>query len=72
MGSSRAPASADWNSVSAVASACRNLLGNPNPSSTIHAWPMQRPVIAALAWSLVMLAIFVPLASYLFRRKTTE
>jgi ABC-2 type transport system permease protein len=63
---------ADWSPVSAVASACRNLFGNPNPSSTIHAWPMQHAVLAALAWSLVMLAIFVPLASYLFRRKTTE
>ena len=38
----------------------------------IHAWPMQHPVVAASLWSLVMLAIFVPLASYLFRRKTTE
>ncbi len=63
---------ADWNPVSAVAAACRDLFGNPNPSSTIHAWPMQHPVLAALAWSLVMLAIFVPLASHLFRRKTTE
>ncbi len=63
---------ADWNPVSAVASACRNLFGNPNPSSTIHAWPVQHPVVAALAWSLLMLAIFVPPASYLFRHKTTE
>ena len=38
---------ANWNPVSAVASACRTLFGNPNPSSTIHAWPMQHPVAAA-------------------------
>jgi ABC-2 type transport system permease protein len=63
---------ADWNPVSAVASACRNLFGNPNPSSTVHAWPMQHPVVAAIGWSLLMLAVFVPLASFLFRRKTTE
>jgi ABC-2 type transport system permease protein len=63
---------ADWNPVSAVAAACRNLFGNPNPSSTIHAWPMQHPVLAAVAWSLLLIAVFAPLASYLFRRRTTE
>ena len=63
---------ADWNPVSAVAAACRNLFGNPNPSSTIHAWPMQHPVWAALGWSLLIIAVFAPLAAYLFRRKTTE
>jgi ABC-2 type transport system permease protein len=63
---------ADWNPVSAVAAACRNLFGNPNPSSTIHAWPMQHPVLAAIAWSLLLIAVFAPLASYLFRRRTTE
>ena len=37
---------ANWNPVSAVASACRELFGNPNPSATIPAWPMQHPVEA--------------------------
>jgi ABC-2 type transport system permease protein len=63
---------ADWNPVSAVTAACRSLFGNPNPSSTIHAWPMQHPVLAALAWSVLLIAVFAPLASYLFRRRTTE
>jgi ABC-2 type transport system permease protein len=63
---------ADWNPVSSVAAALRNLFGNPNPSSTIHAWPMQHPVVAAIGWSLLMLVVSVPLASFLFRRKTTE
>ena len=34
---------ADWNPVSAVTAAARHLWGNPNPSATIHAWPMQQP-----------------------------
>jgi ABC-2 type transport system permease protein len=63
---------ANWNPISAVAAACRNLFGNPNPSSTIHAWPMQHPVLAAVGWSLLLLAIFVPLASHLFLRRTAE
>ena len=46
-----------------VSAACRELFGNPNPSATIDAWPMQHPVQAALAWSLLLLAIFIPLAT---------
>jgi len=63
---------ADWNPVSAVTSAARNLWGNPNPSSDLGAWPMQHPVEAALIWSVVILAIAAPLASHFFRRRTTE
>jgi len=63
---------ADWNPVSAVTAACRNLFGNPNPSGTIHVWPMQHPILAALGWSVVILAVCAPLAAHLFRRRTTE
>ena len=63
---------ADWNPVSAVTAACRDLLGNPNPSATIQAWPMQHPVAASLLWSLVMLALFAPLSAVLYRRRTTD
>jgi len=62
---------ADWNPVSAVASAARELWGNPNPSSTINAWPMQHPVAASLIWSAAILVVFAPLAAYLYRRRTT-
>jgi ABC-2 type transport system permease protein len=62
---------ANWNPVSSVTAAARHLFGNPNPSSSLQAWPMQHPVIAALAWSLAILIIFAPLAAHLFRRKTT-
>jgi ABC transporter DrrB family efflux protein len=63
---------ADWNPVSAVTSAVRQLWGNPNPSRTIHAWPMQHPVVAALLWSLAILAFCAPLATVLYRRRTTD
>ncbi len=62
---------ADWNPVSAVTSAARQLFGNPNPSASIHAWPMQHPVAASLLWSVGLLVVFAPLAAYLFRRRTT-
>jgi ABC transporter DrrB family efflux protein len=62
---------ADWNPVSAVTAACRHLLGNPNPSGGIAAWPMQHPVWASLAWSAFLLAVCAPLAASLYRRRTT-
>jgi ABC-2 type transport system permease protein len=62
---------ADWNPVSAVTAAARQLWGNPNPSATIHAWPMQHPVAASLLWSVALLVIFAPLATLLYRRRTT-
>ena len=63
---------ADWNPVSAVTAAARQLFHNPNPSAASHAWPMQHPVLASVLWSLVLLAIFAPLASLLYRRRTTD
>ena len=62
---------ADWNPVSAVTAAARHLWGNPNPSATIQAWPMQHPVAASLLWSVALLVIFAPLATVLYRRRTT-
>jgi ABC-2 type transport system permease protein len=63
---------ADWNPVSAVTAAARHLWANPNPSASSHAWPMQHPVAAAFLWSVALLAVFAPLATMLYRRRTTE
>jgi ABC-2 type transport system permease protein len=63
---------ADWNPVSAVTAASRQLLGNPNPSASIHVWPMQHPILASLLWSVALVAVFAPLASSLYRRRTTD
>jgi ABC-2 type transport system permease protein len=61
---------ADWNPLSAVAAACRRLVGNPDPSVGLHAWPMQHPELAVTLWSAVLLAVFAPLAVTLYRRKS--
>jgi ABC-2 type transport system permease protein len=63
---------ADWNPVSAVTAAARELFHNPNPSATMNAWPMQHPIATSLLWSLAMLAVFAPLATTLYRRRTTD
>ena len=61
-----------WNPISAVTAAARDLLGNPNPATSIEAWPMQHPVWATLAWSFGLLAIFAPLATRLYRRRASD
>ena len=61
---------ATWNPVSAVTAALRTLFGNPNPSATVQAWPMQHPIAAAIIWSLALLAVCVPLAGRLYRHRT--
>jgi hypothetical protein len=48
----------------------RQLWANPNPAASVHAWPMQQPVWASLAWSAALLAVFAPLAARLYRRRT--
>ncbi len=63
---------ANWNPVSAVAAACRSLFGNPNPSASVAAWPMQHPALASVAWSIAILLICVPLADRLYRRRTSQ
>jgi ABC-2 type transport system permease protein len=63
---------ADWNPVSAVTAACRQLFGNPNPSARLSDWPMQHPIAAALLWASLLLLISVPLATILFRRRTAD
>ncbi len=63
---------ANWNPVSAVTAAARHLFGNPNPAGTNPAWPMQHPVVAALIWCVVILAICAPLAAHFFKTQTAE
>ncbi len=61
-----------WNPVSAVVAGAREMWGNPNPSASIVAWPMQHAILASVLWSLAILAVAAPLAAHLFARKTTE
>ena len=63
---------AEWNPISAVVAAVRTLFGNPTALPADAAWPLQHPVIAALAWSLAILAVCGPLCVRRFRARTTE
>jgi len=61
-----------WNPISAVTAAARELLGNPNPSASIDAWPMRHPVQATLAWTIGLLLVFAPAAVVLYRRRAAH
>ena len=60
---------ADWNPISALAAATRHYFRQPNPAATIQAWPMQHAVLTVVGWSVLMLAVFAPLAVHLYRRR---
>lgn len=52
---------AEWNPISAVAAAARDLFGNAAPAAGA-AWPVAHPVAGTLLWSGVLLAVAVPLS----------
>ena len=54
---------AEWNPVSTVVQAARDLFGNqPDSVPVADAWSLQNPVLYTLIWAVVILAVFVPLA----------
>jgi ABC-2 type transport system permease protein len=62
---------ASWNPVSSMAAAVRLLFGNPTGTPADAAWPLQHPVLSAVAWCVLLLAISAPIALWRFRRRTT-
>lgn len=58
---------ADWNPVSAATVACRELFGNPGIPTGDVAWPIAHPILATVGWSVLLLLVFVPLATHRFR-----
>lgn len=54
---------ADWNPVSSVTLAARELFGNTSPAMPPpEVWPAQHPVVYSLIWIVAILIIFVPLS----------
>ncbi|HVQ21723.1 MAG TPA: ABC transporter permease [Candidatus Saccharimonadia bacterium] len=58
---------ADWNPMSATVAAIRGLFGNPTATSGPVAWPLRHPIGMSLGWSLLILAVFIPLAVRRYR-----
>ncbi len=61
---------AEYNPISAWAAAIRTLFGNPTAIPDGAAWPLEHPVVASVAWCLVILAAVTPLALRAYRRRT--
>jgi ABC-2 type transport system permease protein len=53
---------ADWNPVSAVTAATRELFGNPGAAHQDPALPLRHPIGTTLLWCGLLIAVFLPLA----------
>jgi ABC-2 type transport system permease protein len=64
---------AEWNPASAVTQAARELFGNTHPAMAVSdAWPLQHPVVASLLWTALILAVFVPLGTWRYKKAVSR
>lgn len=63
---------AEWNPISAVAAGVRQLFGNPTAIPDNAALPLQHPVTTAILWSVLLLAIFVPLTMRRYQARIAD
>jgi ABC transporter DrrB family efflux protein len=60
---------AEWNPVSSVTQAARELFGNIVPGTPPpSAWPLQNPVLYTVLWGVVLLLVFGPLTVRQYQR----
>ena len=57
---------AEWNPVSALTGATRELFGNPNPYAS-DSFPGEHPIFMSVVWTIALLAVFMPLAIRKYR-----
>jgi ABC transporter DrrB family efflux protein len=63
---------AQWNPISALTQAARNLFGNDALVAPPTVWPLQHPVLYTLIWTVIILLIFIPLTNLQYRRATSR
>lgn len=63
---------AEWNPVSSLAQAMRELWGNGGPAPESAQLPLHHPVLATIVWSLVLTAVFAPFALRAYARRTGD
>jgi ABC transporter DrrB family efflux protein len=60
---------AEWNPVSSVTQAARELFGNIPPGTPAPtAWPLQNPALYTIIWIVMIVAIFAPLAVHRYTK----
>jgi ABC transporter DrrB family efflux protein len=64
---------ANWNPVSSVTQAARQLFGNTSPKAPVpNTWSMHHATAYTLLWVVGMLAVFVPLSVRLYKRAASR
>jgi ABC-2 type transport system permease protein len=64
---------AEWNPISSVTQAARELFGNTNPAvPPPDVWSLQNPVLYTLLWVAIILMVFVPLAVRQYKRAASR
>jgi ABC transporter DrrB family efflux protein len=64
---------ADWNPVSSVTQASRQLFGNTGTAPLPHGpWSLHHPVIYTLLWIVGLLAVFIPLSVRQYKRAASR
>jgi ABC-2 type transport system permease protein len=58
---------AEWNPVSTLSSALRDLWGNPNPFVSGSGLPAEQPALVTVAWVAIILVVFIPLGVRKYR-----
>jgi ABC-type multidrug transport system permease subunit len=60
---------AEWNPVSTVTQASRELFGNiPKGTPEPTAWPLEHPAIYTLIWVAIIIAVFAPISVSLYKK----
>lgn len=62
---------AEWNPVSSLAQALRELWGNGPAAAPDAQLPLHHPVLSTIAWSVVMTALIAPFALRAYARRTS-
>ncbi len=60
---------AEWNPISAITQATRELFGNiPAGTPASDTWPMRHSIVYTLIWTIGLILVFAPLATRLYQR----
>ncbi|MDP9116180.1 MAG: ABC transporter permease [Actinomycetota bacterium] len=63
---------ANWNPVSSVTQAARQLFGNTSSQPVQRYWSLEHPIIYTLIWIVGLLVVFVPLSVRLYKRAASR
>lgn len=61
---------AEWNPISSLTQAVRELWGNAVAAPESAAWPLQHPVLSTVLWTLGLTLVLAPLSLRAFNRRT--